>query len=264
MIFPGMDPYLENPAIWPGIHNRMVVYMADELQPMLRPRYIAAVEERVYLEGPQREIIPDVWVRETGPSFGAVAAAVVEADAAVKVRYPPLEIHESYVTILDRQSGRNVVTVIELLSVTNKVPGEGRDSYVSKQAEVRASRAHLVEIDLLRTGRHVLAVPERIARREAAYDYLVCVNRAGGRRGDFELYPTAVRSRLPRIKVPLAEGDSDVTLDLQAVLAKTYEAGSYRERLRYDEPCIPALSVSDQHWADELLQQAGVRSAPAA
>jgi Protein of unknown function (DUF4058) len=28
MIFPGMDPYLEDPKLWPGLHSRMVVYLA--------------------------------------------------------------------------------------------------------------------------------------------------------------------------------------------------------------------------------------------
>ena len=45
MIFPGMDPYLEDPQLWPGVHNRLVVYIADELQPRLEPRYLAAVED---------------------------------------------------------------------------------------------------------------------------------------------------------------------------------------------------------------------------
>ena len=44
MIFPGMDPYLEASLIWPGFHHCLVVYIADQLQPLLHPRYIAAVE----------------------------------------------------------------------------------------------------------------------------------------------------------------------------------------------------------------------------
>jgi hypothetical protein len=61
---------------------------------------------------------------------------------------------------------------------------------------------------------------------------------------------------LPRIRVPLAEGDPEVVLDVQAVVAQTYEAGSYRERLRYDRPCVPPLSAEDQAWADELIRAA--------
>ena len=65
MIFPGMDPYLENPQLWPGVHSRLVVYLADLLQANLPSRYTIAVEERVYVEGSDRVIIPDVWVKPT-------------------------------------------------------------------------------------------------------------------------------------------------------------------------------------------------------
>lgn len=221
MIFPGMDPYLEDPQTWTGIHSRMIVYLADWLQPILRPRYLPAVEERAFVQGPQE-----------------------------------LEIHESYVEILDRQSGHRMVTVVEVLSPTNKFPGPGQGSYLAKQREVRASQAHLVEIDLLRAGHHVLAVPEWAARGAGSYHYLVCVNRAEGKRDQFELYPRTVRERLPRLRVPLAAGDRDVVLDLQAVLTQTYEAGSYRERLHYDRACVPPLAPVDQAWADQLLQAA--------
>ncbi len=47
--FPGMDPYLEHPALWQGIHNRLIADLDDELAPRLRPRYFIAVEERVYV-----------------------------------------------------------------------------------------------------------------------------------------------------------------------------------------------------------------------
>src|SRR5436853_1648996 len=150
MIFPGMDPYLEDARIWPGVHTPFIVYVRDQLQPMLRPRYIAAVEERVYLEGPDREIIPDVWARKKQPGNGAQAALAAqgESDVAVLVEVPALQVHESFVVILDRQSGQRIVTVLEVTSPTNKYAGPGRQSYLAKQAEVRQSDAHMVEIDL--------------------------------------------------------------------------------------------------------------------
>jgi hypothetical protein len=66
--------------------------------------------------------------------------------------------------------------------------------------------------------------------------------------------PRQLRQRLPRIRVPLADSDPDAVLDVQAVLEQTYEAGSYRERLRYDRPCVPPLPAEDQAWADELIR----------
>jgi hypothetical protein len=257
-----MDPYLEDPQLWPGVHNALVVYIRDQLQPMLGRRYIAAVEERVFLEGPDRDVIPDVWLARRPWENGSCAVAVAEADEPVQVQVAELEIHESYVEILDRSSGLRVVTVIEVVSPSNKSPGPGRFSYQAKQREVRESQAHLVEIDLLRSGQHVLAVPEWAARRRADFDYLVCVNRATGLRDLFDLYFHKLRQRLPRIRIPLAAGDPDVVLDLQAVINQTYEAGRYRDRLRYDSACVPPLRHEDQQWANDLVARMADAPAP--
>jgi hypothetical protein len=255
MIFPGMDPYLEDPQLWPGVHSRFIVYLADHLQPQLRPRYVAAVEERVFVEGPDREIVPDVWLKRNRPHRDESGVALADADSPVVVRVPALEVHETYVAILDRQSGQRVVTVIEVVSPTNKYGGPGRISYLAKQKEVLSSDVHLVEIDLPRTGPHVLAVPEWMARGQGLYDYLVCVNRAHGLRDEFDLYLCQLRDRLPRIRVPLAGTDADVRLDVQTVLTQTFDIGSYRDRVNYDSPCRPPLPPEDQKWANERIHE---------
>ncbi len=258
-IFPGMDPYLEDPQIWPGFHQRLIVYTADYLQVKLAPRYIAAVEERVFIEGPDREIIPDVWLRQTRPVQEDQAVALADEEGPIVVRVPGLEIHESFLTILDRHSGQRVVTVIEVVSPTNKFPGEGRKSYLAKQTEIRKSDTHLVEIDLLRTGHHVLAVAEWAARGKMPYDYLACVNRAQARREEFDLYPCRLPQRLPKVHIPLAEKDPDVLLDLQAVVTQTYEAGHYKERINYEAPCRPPLAPDKEAWANQLIREIRVK-----
>jgi hypothetical protein len=258
MIFPGMDPYLENPAVFPGIHGPMVVYLRDQLAPLLRPRYAASAGERVYIEGPQeRPIVPDVWLRRgRAEAEGTAVLDSPVADEPTVIEVPELEIREPYLEILDRESGMRVVTVIELVSPTNKYAGPGRAAYVAKQQEVRSSTTHLVEVDLLRYGPHVLAVPEAQVRGRFAYDYLVSVNRAVGPRSRFEVYPRTVRQPLPRVRVPLAGEDPDVKLDLRAALEQAYEAGSYGERIDYHAPCEPPLDREDQAWADELVRKA--------
>jgi hypothetical protein len=256
MIFPGMDPYLESARFWLGVHSRLIVYIADALGPRIAPRYVAAVEERVYVEGPDREVSPDVSIRQERPArprHGA-ATATLEADDPVIVVAEP--VHESYVAILDLSAGQRVVTVIELVSPTNKVAGAGRDSYVAKQREVLSSDVHLVEIDLLRQGPHVLAVPEHRARGPRAYDYLTSVNRAEGWRGSFETYPSRLRDRLPRVRIPLAGDDPDVVLDVQAVVEQTYNAGGYRGRIDHSRPCDPPLSPEDCAWAEARIKEA--------
>jgi hypothetical protein len=262
MIFPGMDPWLEDPQLWPGVHSRLVVYLADQLQGTLGSRYFAAVEERVYLEAPPRQIIPDVWIRRRPQrdENGGTAVAAAATDDPIEVDVPPLEIHQPYIEILDRHSGQRVVTVIEVASPTNKSAGVGRESYQSKQQEVWNSTAHLVEVDLLRGGEHVVAVPEWVARDEASYDYLTCVNRVGKMRSKFELYPCAVPQRLPRIRIPLAGEDLDVRLDLQAAVAQVYDAGSYRDRIDYGQSCRPPLSEEHRRWAESIVKAANVNA----
>ncbi len=185
---------------------------------------------------------------------------MLTADPAVEVRVAPLEVEETYLTIRDRQSQQQIVTVIEVVSPTNKYAGPGRVSYVAKQIEVRKSTAHLIELDLLRTGPHVVAVPEWAARQHGPYHYLVCVNLAGGLRDRFQLYPRSIQERLPRIRLPLATPDPDLVLDVQAVLARTYEASGYAERLDYSVPCTPPLASEDQRWADALIRQTDIEA----
>ena len=80
--FPGMDPYLEHPVLWEGVHARLIVAIANQLQPLIDPRYVTSIEERVYIEGPQRRI-PDVWIQRVGEQ--GETAPFVEPKRAVNL-----------------------------------------------------------------------------------------------------------------------------------------------------------------------------------
>lgn len=253
MPFPGMDPYLEHPVLWEGLHARLIPAIANQLQPRLDPRYLATVEERVFIEGPQRRI-PDVWVQKVENQGNLPAIAEAETDTAFVVEVEELEVHQKRVEILDLYYSQKLVAIIELVSPTNKEPGPGRDSYVKKQQEILEGDCHLIEIDLLRRGDRVLSIPDWRTEEVQPFHYLVCVNR-WPRRKRFELYPRQLRQRLPRIKIPLVEPDPDVPLDLQATLVQVYTEARYWKRIRYDEPCIPPLNPPDQTWATEQWQK---------
>jgi hypothetical protein len=252
--FPGMDPYLEHPALWPSVHTRLIVALADQLGSKIRPRYVASVEDRVFIESANQDRIPDVWVQETGserrapPDQGGTAIAT-----PLVVEVQQLEVREHYITILDRYRDLGVVTVIELVSPSNKAAGPGRKSYLAKQKEILAGECHLVEIDLLRRGRHVISVPKASVKRAKSFDYLMCVNRWPAR-NRFELYPCNLRNPLPTIGLPLADPDPDAPLALQSALEHVYKSSGYELRVRYDEPCKPPLSPDDQAWATAQWQ----------
>jgi hypothetical protein len=250
-----MDPWLEDPIIWPGVHSRLVIYIADRLQALLGKRYVAAVEERVYISTLDHAVIPNVSLRKGGDQAANHAAtALLEPDDAVVVEIVEDEAHEPFVQILDLRTQRQVVTVIEVVSSSNKGNREGRDLYLEKQHEVLRSSANLVEIDLLRAGPYVLGVPQGEVQQLGHYDYLVAVSRARDRHKRWFLYPRLVRDRLPRVAIPLQPTDEDVTLDLQPLIDQVYDTGIYAERLDYSKPCIPRLRPDDETWAQEQVR----------
>ncbi len=247
--FPGMDPYLEHHALWPSVHTRLMVWLAHQLRPLIRPRYVASVEDRVFIEGPEHQRVPDIWIQRTRAG-GPMRTAATGIASPIVLDVEELQIREHYVDILDTYRDLKVVTTIEVISPANKSSGPGRNAYETKQAATLASDVHLVEIDLLRRGRHVLAVPEWHAQALRPYEYLICVNRAP-RRTRFEMFPCRLRERLPCVPIPLADKDADVPLDLQVGFEQVYEDGDYALRVRYEEPCVPSLPVADQQWATE-------------
>ena len=46
--FPGMDPYLEQPDVFPDLHNAFIIYLQRALQPVLPDPYYAATGRRVW------------------------------------------------------------------------------------------------------------------------------------------------------------------------------------------------------------------------
>ena len=103
--------------------------------------------------------------------------ADTESDTAVIVEVDNLEIHETRVEILDSYNELKLVALIEVVSPTNKAAGPGRVSYKAKQEETLARDCHLIEIDLLSRGRHVLCIPEWRVKPFKPFDSLCCVSR---------------------------------------------------------------------------------------
>jgi hypothetical protein len=243
-----MDPYLEHPILWEGFHARLINAIAEHLQPKLDPRYVTSIEERVFIEGPQRRV-PDVWLTRTADAGPLPSTSLISGRGAlVVVEVEELEIKEARVEILDSYDHMKLVCAIEVLSPTNKRPGPGQTSYLPKQQEFMARDCHLAEIDLLRTGSRGLSIPQWRLKEFEPFDYITCVSR-WPRRNRFELYPTRVHDALPTVNIPLASDDPDVVLELDAVVGHAYQAGRYRRRIRYDEPCDPPLGDGDQEWA---------------
>jgi Protein of unknown function (DUF4058) len=262
--FPGMDPYLEDH--WRDLHARLIIYICDALQEGLPTSLRARVEERFVLELPEGLFdegrFPDVRVVEYRPDGARPRQAdgpAVAEPIVLEAETEPLT--EPYIEIIDVGSGNKVVTVLEVLSPTNKTPGVGMIAYRREQREVCHSDTSLVEIDLLRGGQHVLAVLLNRIPAEHRTPYMACVRRAWVK-GLAEVYPMPLSQPLPRIKVPLRESDTDAVLYLQPLLEQCYRRGGYDGTIDYKKDPGLAFSESEGRWADQLLREAGLRAAP--
>jgi hypothetical protein len=257
-----MDPYLE--AHWRDVHARLIIYASDALQAVLPPSLRARVEERVLLETPEgfgdHPLYPDVRVveypKKRGLATQGQAGVAVAEPVLVKTKAEPMA--ETFIEIIDSESGNRVVTVIEFLSPSNKSPGPNRDQYRRKQHEICASDANLVEIDLNRFGTHALAFTLSELRRDKQTAYMGCVTRAT-RRGIAEVYPMPLWEHLPIIKIPLRPDDADVPLNLQAIVEQCYRNGGYEGTLNYAVDPDPPLFGADEDWADDWLHKKGLR-----
>ena len=248
--FPGMDPYLE--AHWRNVHASLIIYSRDALQSLLPGGLRARVEERVLLETPQgigdHPLFPDVRVVEYTSKYDG-SESQLEASVAVTepmlVDAEPEELTESFIEIIDRESGNAVVTVIEFLSPSNKSPGPNREQYLRKQRKVCSSNCNLVEIDFVRFGIHTVAFPISHIKPQARTPYFACVRRTT-LRGKAEVYPISLRQRVPKVKIPLRREDSDVSLDLQALIDQCYRNGAYEGTLNYSVDPDPPLRGPDK------------------
>lgn len=252
-----MDPYLERH--WRDVHARLVLGACNMLQRQLGGTLRARIDERLVVErdeGAARSIYPDVRVYEGYRRSKALTpdSGVAIADPLI-VKIPVVEEYtERFVQLLDIASGGRVVTIIEFLSPSNKIAGEGQRKYIEKQQEALDADVNLVEIDLTRRGERTLACPGTLIPSEWAADYVACTWRAQ-RRGEFELFRFPLREKLLAMPVPLRPSDPDVFLNLQELIDRAYEEGVYDD-LDYTLKCDPPLNSADEKWADELLRAA--------
>lgn len=226
--FPGMDPWLKSSPYWGDFHSSFAGEIRNQLNAKLPEPFYATQEMRP----------------EVGVAF---------------------DDRHYFVEIRDSSQNHRLVTLIEILSPSNKRSGPDRLSYARKQAEVLASDANLIEIDLLRGGENVLA--DDVLRAELSQvvkhrPYNILINRAC-QRGEtglrFQEFAVGIREALPVIPIPLSADTSEPTLDLEFVFQRVYESGPYRRgAINYESPTNPALDLEDAAWANELLRSAGL------
>lgn len=248
--FLGMNPWLEDVKLWRNVHASLITAIRDVLAPILEPRYFVDVETHTYVarfpDEPPRTRYPDITVLEMGG--GAIAVAPTAATAMpLEIDFPYREsFEEPYLEVRLTPDGE-VVTVIELLSHTNKQPGRDQSSYLDKRRLFFDADVNFVEIDLLRSWGPMPDLEEH-----GHSDYRIFIRRKEPRNKAY-LYLFNLRDAIPIFLLPLLPDDQEPAVDLSAVLQDVYDRARYRLIIDYGRPPKPPLSAADAAWAAQCL-----------
>ncbi len=133
-----MNPFFEQR--WRGAHTALLTYLRDVLQEQLPADLIAAPEEDVIAVGAGGVAVtdrPDVQVREPWVLKEPAVVEGAQPPALALTRGPePLRVFvaeevERWLEV--RESTGRLITVVELLSPTNKLESTERDRYLRKR-----------------------------------------------------------------------------------------------------------------------------------
>lgn len=244
-----MNPYLENPVFWAELHHRLITAIADAIEKNIPLQYHVAIEQRTYLSDDSDAI--SVFSKQLAPQHSSTTQ--LSTSEGITIMMPmPENVTESYLEIREIATGF-VVTTIEIISPKNKKAGEGRKAYESKRKKVLASLSHLVEIDLLRSGKPMLILGE-----VAISDYYIIVSRSDTR-PKAKLYTFSVQQAIPSFQLPLQSEDIEPILDIQSLLNSIYNRARYHLRIDYNLEPVPPLKADNAAWCDTLLREKGLR-----
>jgi hypothetical protein len=191
-----MDPYLETTDLWPLFQQTFVACLREDLQAGLADQYQTRVHERHYVDQGEHR--------------------------------------EEYLEIAHGSDGQ-LVTLLDMVSLTNKATAAGREAYLSTRQQARAAGASVVEIDLVLQGPPMW---EYCRDGLPAWDYAVTVVRAV-QPERYEIYRASLQKRLPRFRVPLDNTRRDMVLDLQTAFGRCYDRAEFGNRITYlDAPAI--------------------------
>jgi hypothetical protein len=253
--FPGMDPFLEEPAFWPDFHIRFINAWCEAIADALPPHYEATLGERVYLVEHDLDMqklgFPDVAVTRDDLAAPAPARAATATATLKPVTIPLATLdgpRSTYIEIL-YQPDHILVATLELLSPANKEQ-PGRTEYLAKRRALIFQQVHLVELDLLLGG---CRLP--MGKPLPAADHYYLVSRSD-RRPDCDVYRWQLDRPLPALPVPLRTPDPDICVDLAALFNTAYARGRFFRRINYQAPIPTVINKRDQAWVESVVKPA--------
>ncbi|MEL7159855.1 MAG: DUF4058 family protein, partial [Bacteroidota bacterium] len=199
-----------------------------QLAPQLPANYRMSaelyVESRDYALVDKKTYRPDLGIVESDYPKGEADRVSYNTLTPPTLTTTKSDLKQRFLTIQDASSN-SIVTVIEVLSPTNKET-TGLVNYQRKRNAYINAVINLIEIDLLRGGEKPYW---RNAWPEASYHILSTL---GG--DQVNLWAIQIEEVLPTIPVPLRYGELPMVLDLQRCFAEVYAISSFDRRYRLE------------------------------
>lgn len=261
--FPGVNPFVEAELYWDDFHGTFLTYFKAALLSALPLSYDVRVEERVLTSELSEDALitrnqhrrSDVAIVErpdvSRGGFGGPAAGTAIAES-VELEIVEFEEERAKSLAIRRLGDDELITSIEVLSPSNKA-GKGYDAFVDKRRELFAANVNTVDLDLLRVGKR-LAFNTPLPPG----DFFAFVATPLRKYRTVDCYAWSVRDRLPVIRIPLADPDPDLVLDLAKPYADAFTLGGYPRRLRYNAP-LAGWDASTDAWARSVIAEASAK-----
>jgi hypothetical protein len=216
-----MNPYLEDPDIWPDFHGTFLIELRARLNKLLPKGYVARWDRYVWVDEDQQERLlgkPDIFVSEQN--------------------------------VWQSEGGGTATLAAPATVILPTAQAKGKPVVRIKRQEYLQTGTNLVEIDLLRGGQRA-----PVEGAPTPCDYCILVSRAAEfPRAGF--WPLTIRDPLPLIPIPLDPGIADVRISLQECLEPVYEQGRYDEDVDYAKtPPPPPMSEADAGWVREQVSK---------
>lgn len=247
-----LQSYFQRYGGWESFHNNHIGDLAKALDRGLPAGYTVDIKQSLQI----RESHPDtgekiirpkpdteIYVERPYPPSAIAPSAFATATLTMPVSEtldldPDLYLVSVKIYKADDRSGLGTpVTLIEVLSRTNKRGGDGYTHYHDKRFAVLQSGLRLVEIDYLHeSGSPIKGIPPYPAAPNS-HPYTVTVSDPypSLQTGISAMYGFAVDQPIPAITIPLA-GDETMTLDLNTVYQQTFHSlRAYSQRVDYAE-----------------------------
>ena len=266
-----MDPFLEINPRWECFHGWFVRKLAEQSLPKAQSLDCwIDVERTIYQRLPSGEVLlvgrPDDlagtsfdnsgW-REPQSFGNSVALLEPKAVHEVVLDYETMErVRQDYLVVRELGRFQRVLAVVEVLSPANK-EGNYMARYREKRRRYIESRAHFMEIDLLREGEN----PARGLFPELpASAYFVFIARKTDFGRNEESYPIALRDPLPTIGLPVGPPRPDLPLDLAAAFRSAYDLSVRPGSIEYHQetPPSPPMNELDLRWISDVVQRESI------